>query len=560
MNATAIEAVERADSHLVEDSAQFFAPMASDLIDRLLGEYGHYRNEIDKVVAVMAGGLSNVMHYFIEGNCGDEAMHRSLYVEKLFCTKGAIAALNAAYWSKTLNFTDVLDCMPQKRRGEWLNQIRQPAGKKGRGGKWEIEPLPDYTEDSVRPTINGLLAMRGQFLAERVDGIFQGLSGEHVTNAPEGFGKRMIIARVLNEYHSSNSDTCGLINDLRAVVARFMGRDEPAWHATNSMIESLKANWGQWVSLDGGAIKIRIYKKGTAHMEIHPDMAWRLNAVLASLYPLAIPAQFRTKPKRRAKEFELLQRPLPFAVLAMLQGAKEVLEKIGGNGWRDEYRRTPNTRRLDAEQDTPARREAEAVLESIGGVRQGGKAYTWFQFPYEPTEALQAITTSGCVPDLQAHQYYPTPEKMAALAVELADISDEDECAEPSAGQGGIADHMPKDRTTCVEISPLHCAVLRAKGFKTVEADFIGYAEQNREKFSVVVMNPPFSEGRAQLHAQSASAMLKVGGRLVAILPATLRGKNFLAGNWSVAWSAVYANEFAGTSAAVAILKAVRLS
>jgi len=289
-------------------------------------------------------------------------------------------------------------------------------------------------------------------------------------------------------------------------------------------------------------------------------MAWRLNAVLASLYPLAIPAQFRTKPKRQAKEFEMLLRPLPFAVLAMLQGAQETLEKVGTNGWRDEYRRVPNTRRLNGDEDTPARREAEAVLESIGGVRQGGKSYTWFQFPYEPTEALQSIATSGCLPDQQAHQYYPTTEKMAALAVELADIGDEDECAEPSAGQGGIADHMPKDRTTCVEISPLHCAVLRAKGFKTVEADFIGYAEQNREKFTVVVMNPPFSEGRAQLHTQSASGMLKAGGRLVAILPASLRGKNILAGNWSVTWSAVYENEFAGTSAAVAILKAVRLS
>ena len=32
-----------------------------------------------------------------------------------------IAALNAAYWSKALAFTDVLDCMPQKRRDDWKN-------------------------------------------------------------------------------------------------------------------------------------------------------------------------------------------------------------------------------------------------------------------------------------------------------------------------------------------------------------------------------------------------------------------------------------------------------
>lgn len=75
---------------------------------------------------------------------------------------------------------------------------------------------------------------------------------------------------------------------------------------------------GEWHVVDGGALRIRVYKKGTAHLEVHPDMAWRLNHALAHLYPLAIPAQHRQRPARRAKDFPLMQRLLPFEVLDLI--------------------------------------------------------------------------------------------------------------------------------------------------------------------------------------------------------------------------------------------------
>ena len=143
------------------------------------------------------------------------------------------------------------------------------------------------------------------------------------------------------------------------------------------------------------------------------------------------------------------------------------------------------------------------------------------------------------------------------IAVGLADLGDQSTVLEPSAGQGGIADHLPKDRTTCMEISPLHCAVLRAKGFTTIEGDFLNYAGP---LVDAVVMNPPFSEGRAKLHTEHAATMLKPGGRLVAILPASAKGKDWLGANWQSSWTSAYEGEFAGTSVAVVILKAVRVS
>lgn len=539
------------DFDVVDDDATFFAPVASDLVDGLIGQYQAMHAKIVSVGDVINGpDLAGALHYFA-AYAGSRDRHLdSSTVDRMFDVPGAVAHLNAAYWSKALHMTDVLDVMPQKRRDEWHAQMSNPQGKKrDRYSKdWEIEPLPAFEEATVRDTLAGLLAMRAQFLAERVDGIFRGLSGEHVTNAPEAFGKRMIIAYVLNEYSSVGYQRTGLINDLRAVIAKFMGRDEPKYNASHALIESLKSHWGEWVTIDGGALKIRLYKKGTAHMEIHPDMAWRLNQILAHLYPLAIPAEFRQKPKRKVKDFKLMARPLPFAVLEILgEGRKG---RAHGN---TVFLSTSTV----AGSNKVAWAEAARVLEAIGGTHDGRGTFT---FDYWPGEVLSEIIVSGCIPDHKSHQFYPTPESLARVAVELAEIGDDHTVLEPSAGTGGLANLLPKDRTTCVEISGLHCKVLEAIGHKVVWSDFLPWASGRASEgkaFDRVVMNPPFSEGRWQAHVDHAAAMVKDGGRLVAILPVSAKNRDLLPG-WDVEWHGPYDNEFAGTSVSVVIMAANR--
>ncbi|WP_294767175.1 DUF4942 domain-containing protein [uncultured Rhodoferax sp.] len=499
------------------------------------------RKRIEALAEHVSGENMAAMEYFLDGNKDPHGNGRyTVAARYLFDVKGAVASLNSAYWSKTLALTDVLNLMPQKRRDEWNKTIREMTA-------------PDFTDESVRPTITELLNMRAQFLAERVDGIFRGLSGEHVTNAPEGFGKRMIIARVLSAYDTTDHSTCGLINDLRCVVAKFMGRTEPGWSATSDLIPILKRNWGQWVTIDGGAMKIRLYKKGTAHMEVHPDMAWRLNSVLANLYPLAIPAQFRQKPARKVKDFLMMARPLPFPVLSLLAGLRAATERI--SGWPERYRTLENTYRFDnlsTAKDSPAAAEAIRVLKAIGATVC---ANGWhFAFDYHPREVLDQIIASGCIPDQKAHQFYPTPESLARVAVDLADIGESHTVLEPSAGMGGLADLLPKERTECVEISALHCKVLESKGFRTQKADFLGWKAGS---FNRIVMNPPFSEGRWQAHTLHAAGMLRDKGVLVAILPASAR-KSFTVPGLQCEWHGPYDNEFAGTSVSVVILKAVR--
>ena len=540
---------QQLDGELLSVGDEFFAPMPSDLVDGLVGQYNAARASVEAMAeAVRAGSNASVLHYFVEGNVKDQRHSMPTTVDALFRVEGAIAQLNADYWSRALRMTDVMDYMPQARRDEWHDQIRNPEGRKANRhtNEKELPALPEFEEATVRSTLNALLHNRATFLAERVDGIFRALSRTHVTNQPQGFGKRMIIANVFGY------QTHGHINDLRCVIAKFMGRDEPKHGATDPVIKAARRQNGEWMPVDGGALRVRVYGGvGTAHLEVHPDMAWRLNAILASLYPAAIPSQFRTKPKRKVKDFELFDRPLPFAVIDLLAGMRQESEKL--EGWPERYKEVPNARRFDyGQRDKAATAEAEKVLQALGAV----KVKHYWQFDYNPTEVLDAVVCSGRIPDQKSHQFYPTPPSVAEFAASVAGIEDHHGVLEPSAGIGGLADYLPKLQTTCVEISPLHCQVLEAKGFKVIEADFLKWAP-GQAAADRIVMNPPFSEGRWQAHLQAAADMLKPDGRLVAILPASAKGKDLLPG-WSLEWARTFDNEFAGTSVSVVVLIAQR--
>lgn len=520
---------------------EFFSPAATDLISSIVAQYDGTRRRIEQIAETVTGEVAGAMHYFLEGN-GRDSRYGMPSVEQLFDICGAVSALNSAYWSKAMQLTDVLNYMPQARRDEWHKQITDKT-------------CPEFDEETVRNTLTGLLNMRSQFLAERVDGIFRGLSGEHVTNSPAAFGKRMIVAYVLNDSWSASYGKCGLINDLRCVIAKFMGRDEPNYSASHGLINALKGRWGEWVTVDGGALRIRLYKKGTAHIEVHPDMAWRLNATLAAMHPTAIPPEFRTKPKRNTKEIQLIQRPLPFAVISILAAMKQAVRTVKQDNIRNPFRyeRVKNAMQFGdygGSSDKHVIAEVRRVLESIGGVKSDEG---WWQFEYDPADVIDTIVASGCIPDDKAHQFYPTPESLASRAVDLAEIGPEDECIEPSAGTGMLADLMPKGRTLCVEISELRCKVLAAKGHVVSRADFLTMPAL--PKFDRIVMNPPFDRGQWRAHVEHAMDVLKPSGRLVAILPSGARGSLAIPG-FSIQWHGPFDNQFNGTSVSVVMLVA----
>ena len=518
---------------MLDDSADlvlqepFYAPSTEGALDHLFSRRDAIKGRIEAIASFMDGEARQALDHFLRGAQVASRFSRSIPdASELLNVEQAVASLDARLWNEAMQLTDVMDCMPEDRRYEWHEQIQKHT-------------TPPFTPDNVIPTFEFLLGNRAKFLAEKVDGLFRNLSRAHVTNQPEGFGKRMILQYVISDGGSYSDHTkVGYIHDLRSVIARFMGRDDPQHEDTRVAIMRATECAGQWITLDGGALRLRVYRGvRTGHLEVHPDMAWRLNAVLASLHPAAIPSQFREPPKRKVRAFALMQKPLPFEVLDLLHGMKV-------KGGRAEFSYSANP-------DKAQRKRVAEVLEAIGGTPDGDG----WAFDYEPQDVIAEIVVSGCLPDEVSHQFYPTPEHIARAAVEAAQIGPEHRVLEPSAGLGALADLMPKGRTRCVEVNGLHCVALASKGHDVIEADFLKWKAWDA-KFSRVVMNPPYSQGRWQAHLEHAASMVAKGGRLVAILPESARKKKLLPG-WETSWGEVH--KFPGTSISVSVLTGVRV-
>jgi hypothetical protein len=502
----------------------FHAPVDADLIDSLTGQRDAQLKRMQELHGFISEGYKDAAGYFFNAN--PEPFNRYMRsVDEVFNLETGTKYLDSVFWQKALDQTDVYDCMPQARKDEWNDGIQK-------------REVPEFTEENVRSTLGDLLMARSKFIAEKADGVFRRLSRTHVTNAPEGFRKRFIMDYCFG-YGMANGSSAGYLDDLREIIAKYMGRELLDGRLLSGSIMDYARNYrrGEWVDLDGGALKIRCYKKGTMHIEVHPDIAWKLNQLLHYLYPAAIPSQFREPPKRVKKTPPVHDRPLSFACLRTLHNGHM---PRGENSWCI----------LGSDVNPAALKEAEAVLEQIGGVKDGHK---WV-FDYDPRGVIREIEASGVVPDQVSHQYYPTPPHIVEAMLEEAEVASEHFCLEPSAGTGAIADELMKlkqiESPWCVEISPLHCKILEGKGHHVVEADFLEWAAEQDlilGSFDRIVMNPPYSAGRALAHVDAALPLLKDGGRLVALLPSTYRNKG-LPGRWAQTF-----DRFPGTSISVSI-------
>lgn len=552
----------------------FFPPAQFDSLSLLVGEFERTKQRIEEVHALISEErVSGVLSYFFSGNGKDRYGHcatlrHSNSFDEVFRLEGALNDLTATYWHRALGYTNLLDEMPQERRNQWhecLNAWREPGYK--RGVNPELD-MPEFNEANLRATLQGLIARRAEFVAERVDGIFRCLSGAHITNRPEGFSKRMIIARVYDSFGHTDYTLAGFIHDLRVVIAKFMGREDPDRATTTALLEMARAHRGEWIEVDCGSLRLKGFAVGTAHLEVHPDMAWRLNAILAYLYPAAIPDANRRPKRAKAsslKETPLFDRPISNAAAGVLANMERFYTLSPSKSFRRDYEReyVPNSLSLRYGQAAPSKHllaEVDAIMAALGGTKLFGgtlQNMPYWQFEYDPRRIVREVAVSGKIPDAKAHQFYPTPTELAQRLVEWLEVGQEDTCCEPQAGQGGIADLLPKDRTLCVEVSPLHCQILREKGHTVIEGDFLAWNPGTR--FSVIAMNPPYSEGRWAAHLAKAGALVELGGRLGAILPMSARQQAAeLLPGFDLEFSTPVDNAFDGTSISVLMLRAVR--
>lgn len=425
-------------------------------------------------------------------------------------TTGALKVLDADYWSTALSRTDVYDWMPAKRREEWNTQIR------------DLD-IPTFEEDTVRTTILDLLHSRKQFFAESVDGMFRSLSRTHVTNQPEGFSKRMILPNIISNWGDVLWEAVDLIYDFRCAISSVLKRERPSRNSTEEMLNWVKRSNGVWQTVDGGAFKIRIYNgAGTAHIEVSPHVSWRLNEVLATIHPMAIPEKNRqpAAKKTKLKTFDLMQDMLPEQVLHRIGNIREHVKHVTDYSKFGSVSRevVPNVYYVNYSTDKHVNDRIDEVLRHIGGVKQPNAQSLWV-FDYNPISVCERIQFDGSIPDFKSHQFYPTPIEIIHEAVMALELESEHSVLEPSAGIGDIVIRL-NGNVTAVEISSLHSDIIKERTDATViTKDFMKW--KCNERFDRIIMNPPYSQGRWKAHTMRAIEFLKEDGVLVAILPKT---------------------------------------
>lgn len=176
--------------------------------------------------------------------------------------------------------------------------------------------------------------------------------------------------------------------------------------------------------------------------------------------------------------------------------------------------------------------EVNAALEALGG--KWARKVQGHVFDFDPAEAIEAIVTAGCWTDVKRSldQFY-TPPELAEAIVSRAGVRGE-HVLEPSAGRGSLAIECIRQGALSVQCIDVDRASLErlpmTMELHTRHGDFMamepypdgwGRNGERLERYSRIVMNPPFSRGQDVAHVVRAfSRWLAPAGRLVAIMGA----------------------------------------
>lgn len=336
--------------------------------------------------------------------------------------------------------------MPAEDRNKWSNDITE-------------KKTPNFEREIVIPTIQNLLLSQDNFFAKKVDGIFKNLSGEHITNSPTGFTKRIIMSNILNSFGNVNYEKVNYINDLRFVVSKLIGikgTDFEGRRTQDDIRNIIKTEqYGKWFLIDGGLLKIKLFKKGTAHMEVFPSVAIKLNKVLATLHPKAITSKHRTINKK-IKEFKLEKDFLSSEVLDELS---KIIENIYNNKKLSFFYYPSGV-------SSETRIKVFEIIQLLDGLH----VKNHLSFSYNPINILMDIKMKGYIPERKSHQFYPTEDSLAELVISMILINEWDTILESSAGNGSLLDKVYlkyKTRATCLDISETQVQVLKEKGYNT---------------------------------------------------------------------------------------------
>lgn len=169
------------------------------------------------------------------------------------------------------------------------------------------------------------------------------------------------------------------------------------------------------------------------------------------------------------------------------------------------------------------------VLTRIGGKWKGGKTRAHV-FEDDPAPLLAEVLSTGIMPLDNPLDFYRTPAEVVERMVSIAGDMSGSIVLEPSAGDGAIVEQVvskyPSAIVHAVEVDEKRADKLRQKfsGVNVTQADFMAHTPIMPD---IVLMNPPFTLQGDKLayitHIQKAYDVMKAGGKLVAIAPASLK-------------------------------------
>lgn len=142
-------------------------------------------------------------------------------------------------------------------------------------------------------------------------------------------------------------------------------------------------------------------------------------------------------------------------------------------------------------------------------------------------DALDQIVLTGEVARPQDFGFFETPDAVAGMLVDEADVKSGHKILEPSAGRGALVRRVAElaELVDCYEVQAKHCAYLRVAftGLPVVveEADFL--AVTPIPIYDRVIMNPPFAKRQDVAHVLHALKFLKPGGVLASVMSAGAR-------------------------------------
>ena len=158
-------------------------------------------------------------------------------------------------------------------------------------------------------------------------------------------------------------------------------------------------------------------------------------------------------------------------------------------------------------------------LEGIGGKWKGGKI-SGFVFKTNPSDLLEKFTSGEVINLKKEFQFFATPEKIADRMVSYAELTEQDDILEPSAGQGAIIKAINKVCDTIPDYFELMEQNRIILGESNARCQIVGFNFLGNiagKLYSKIIANPPFTKNQDINHIYQMYASLAPGGRLVTL-------------------------------------------